>query len=210
VIGIISMFPSEGKSTVSKNFASLIAHLGARTLLIDGDLRNPGLTRAIARRASAGAVEAIKGEKTLAELCYCEPRSGLQFLPTPANKRVNHTSDLLASAGMKNLLGEAGKAYDYVIVDLPPLGPVVDVKAAAALFDAFVLVIEWGRTSRRALQTMIESDPRLAANCVGAIFNKVKLAEINSYEGYGSKDYHYNSYFKYYARDGEVAEPIDA
>jgi succinoglycan biosynthesis transport protein ExoP len=73
-----------------------------------------------------------------------------------------------------------------------------------------VLVIEWGRTSRRALQTMLESDPRLAESCVGAIFNKVKLAEINSYEGYGSKDYHYNSYFKYYTRDGQVAETQDA
>jgi succinoglycan biosynthesis transport protein ExoP len=104
---------------------------------------------------------------------------------------------------MRNLLLEAGKRYEYVIVDLPPLGPVVDVKAAASMFDAFLLVIEWGRTSRRAVQTMIESDERLAANCVGAVYNKVKLADINSYEGYGSKDYHYSSYVKYYNKEGQ-------
>ena len=63
IIGVISVLPGEGKSTVSKNLGSLLAHLGAKTLLIDGDLRNPGMTRAIAAHAQIGVLEAIRGEE---------------------------------------------------------------------------------------------------------------------------------------------------
>ena len=49
---------------------------------------------------------------------------------------------------MRNVLAEAGKSFEYIIVDLPPLGPIVDVRAAASLFDAFIFIVEWGRTPR--------------------------------------------------------------
>ena len=81
VVGVISVLPNEGKSTVAKNFASLLAHLGARTLLIDADLRNPGLTRGIARQADAGILEAIRGDRPLRDLLLSEPDSGLFFFP---------------------------------------------------------------------------------------------------------------------------------
>ena len=81
IIGVISALPNEGKSTVAKNFASLLAHLGARTVLIDADLRNPDLTRGIAGNAEAGILEAIRGDRTVRDLLLWEPESGLFVLP---------------------------------------------------------------------------------------------------------------------------------
>jgi uncharacterized protein involved in exopolysaccharide biosynthesis/Mrp family chromosome partitioning ATPase len=206
VVGVISVLPSEGKSTVSKNFASLLAHHGARTLLIDADLRNPGrLSRTIAPHVAAGLLEAIRGERPLAECLLLEPESGLLFLPTVVEKRVTHSSEIVSSIAMRNLVAEQTETFDYVVVDLPALGPIVDVRAAASMFDAFVCVIEWGRTPRILVQTLLSSDDTLYEKCVGVVYNKVNLKRIKLYEGYGSKDYYYGRYAKYYQQhNGKV------
>jgi succinoglycan biosynthesis transport protein ExoP len=201
VIGIVSVLPNEGKSTVSKNFATLLAHLGARTLLIDGDLRNPGLTRGLARNAQAGLLEAIRGEQPLEALLLSESESGLFVLPAVVKKRIQHSSEMISSAGMRNVLVEAGRVFDYIVIDLPPIGPVVDVRAAASLFDAFIFVVEWGRTPRVVVQNILSADEALYEKCVGAVFNKVNMKRVNLYEGYGSKDYYYGRYAKYYHKE---------
>ncbi len=204
VVGVISMLPHEGKSTIAKNLASLLAHLGARCLLIDADLRNPGLTRAMARHAEAGLVEAIRGDRPMAELLLSEPDSGLDVLPAIIRKRVQHSSEMLSSSGMRSLLANAGETYQYIVVDLPPLGPVVDVRAAASLFDAFLLVVEWGRTPRVMVQNMLSADSVLFEKCIGVLYNKVNLKKVNLYESYGSKDYYYGRYNAYYNKDRNV------
>jgi len=201
IIGIVSCFPSEGKSTVSKNFASLLAHHGARTLLIDGDLRNPGLTRAVARFARAGLVEAIRGERPMAELLLSEPETGLMVLPAVVKGNLHFTSDLISSQAMQDLLTEAQKDFQYIIVDLPPLGPVVDVRAAASMFDAFVFVVEWGRTPRKTVQSILMAEPQVYEKCVGVVLNKVRMRQLSAYEGYGNKEYYHSGYSKYYKND---------
>jgi succinoglycan biosynthesis transport protein ExoP len=198
IIGIISVLPNEGKSTVSKNFASLLAHLGARALLIDADLRNPGLTRVMARYARAGIVEAIRGDYPLKDLLLSEPDSGLSFLPAVLTKQVRHSSAVMASAGMQNLFTEAGKSFDYIVVDLPPLGPVVDVRAAASMFDAFVFVVEWGKTPRNMVRSCLGAEVALSEKCVGVIFNKADMKKIHLYEDDSSKELYYAKYTKYY------------
>jgi succinoglycan biosynthesis transport protein ExoP len=205
IIGVISVLPGEGKSTVSKNFASLLAHLGARTLLIDGDLRNPGLTRAVAPHAQVGVLEAIRDDVPLRDCLMLEPDSGLFVLPAVIRKRVSHTSEVLSSPAMRGLLNEAGKYFDYIVVDLPPLGPVVDVRAAASLFDAFVFVVEWGRTARSMVRTILGAEGMVYEKCLGVVFNKVQMGRLNLYENYGSKDYYYGKYSKYYHNEKEQA-----
>lgn len=205
IIGVISALPNEGKSTTSKNFASLLAHLGARTLLIDGDLRNPGLTRSIADHAEVGILEALRGERPLRDFLLLEPDSGLFVLPAVIRKRIHHTSEVLSSPDMRALLDEAGKHFHYIIVDLPPLGPVVDVRAAASMFDAFVFVVEWGRTVRHMVQTLLASDDLTYDKCLGIVFNKVSLDKMKLYESFGSKDYYYSRYTKYYRHEKELS-----
>ena len=156
-------------------------------MLIDGDLRDLGLTRSLAAHADAGILEAIRGDRPLRDLLLLEPDSGLLVLPAVIKKRLHHPGEVLSSPGMRSLLTEAGKDFDYIIVDLPPLAPVLDVRAAASMFDAFILMVEWGRTAPLVVQTILASDKLLYDKCIGAVFNKVQLNKITLYESY---DYH--------------------
>lgn len=198
VIGIISTLPGEGKSTIAVNFAELLAAQGARTTLIDADLRNPGATRALAQHAQAGVLEAILGNQDLGRLCLVNPRTGLRFLPAVIKQRVPHSSELLSSPGMKSIISRLSEVNDYIIVDLPPLAPVVDARAFAGTVDAFLFVVEWGKVSRRLVRQSVEADNYLFNKCVGVILNKVDQGKQKLYQKYGSSEYYYRTYSKYY------------
>lgn len=198
IIGVVSVLPGEGKSTVAKNFASLLAHLGTKTLLIDGDLRNPGLSRAVAPHAEMGLVEALQEGEALTDFLMIEPDSRLVVLPAVSRRRVSHTNMLLASPQMKALLARAGGMFDYIVVDLPPLGPVVDVRAAARHIDAFVFVTEWGRTARKLVRTTLATESEVREKTLGVILNKVQTDKMHLYGDYGSKNYYYSKYSTYY------------
>ncbi|WP_289034206.1 polysaccharide biosynthesis tyrosine autokinase [uncultured Roseibium sp.] len=199
ILGTVSIFPGEGKSTVSKNFASLLANLGAKTLLIDCDLRNPGLTRGIANQAESGLLEVLLEEQDLKSSLLVEPDSKLFVLPAVVRQRVSHTSELLASPAMKRLLREASEAFDYIIVDLPPLAPVVDVRAIADQIDAFLFVVEWGKTPRQTIRSTLSHDRRFSEKCLGVVLNKVDTQAQKLYEKYNSEGYQHSSYSRYYS-----------
>lgn len=198
IIGITSIFPAEGKSTTSKNFATLISQLGANTILIDCDLRNPGLTRSILPDAKAGLVEAIVEDLPLNELWYFEEESQLTIVPTILKRRISHTSEMVGSPMMRRILVEAGNQFDYVVLDLPPLSPVVDVRALASRVDGFILVVEWGKVSRQVVKDLLESDRNIYDRLIGVVYNKVDTKKLKLYEDYGSGEYYYGTYSNYY------------
>jgi len=80
--------------------------------------------------------------------------------------------------------------YDYVIVDLPPLAAGVDVRATSGHIDSYVLVIEWGVTKIDAVQYALRHAPSLQANIIGAVLNKVNMATMGRYDGYGANYYY--------------------
>ena len=199
VVGFVSVFPGEGKSTVSINFAQLIAKEGNKVLLIDGDLRNPGATRALARGAERGFVEALTTKTPVAELIVRDPNTGLAFLPATVTQRIPFSSELLASAAMDRILADASNEYDYVVIDLPPLGILVDARAMSAKIDTYLMVVEWGKTPRAIVKKMLQTNLRVLEKCAGVILNKVDTSKLGMYEGFGSNEYyskHYTNYFK--------------
>ncbi len=153
------------------------------------------------RRHRPGILEAIRGDRLVRDLLLSEPDSGLFVLPAVVKKRVRRSSEILSSPGVRNVLAEAGKTFDYIIVDPPPLGPVVDVCAASSMFDAFPLVVEWERIPRIMVQNILTSDNALFENYVGVLFNKVNLKKMTLYGSYGSKDYYYSRYSNYYHKN---------
>jgi succinoglycan biosynthesis transport protein ExoP len=195
---VVSTLPGEGKSTVSLNFAQLLAMQGARTLLIDADLRNPGATRAVGRHAQEGVLEVLLEGKRVQDLLLFDGKTKLAFLPAIVKRRVPHSSDLLASAAMTRLLRELKDHFDYIILDLPPLGPVVDARAVSPMLDSCIAVIEWGRTSRRVVRTTFGGQPELMEKCIGAVLNKVDPEKMKLYQAYGSGEYYYSRYAAYY------------
>jgi polysaccharide biosynthesis transport protein len=198
VIGFVSMSANEGKSTVSKNFASLLALLGSKVLLVDGDLHRFGLTRKLAKHAHEGVIDVIRGRRMLDEVTMSEPETGLRFLPGVVSNRLRQPGQVLASAGMLRLLEQASRNYEYVVIDLPPIGPSMDVRAASSLFDCFVFVVKWGITLRNLVQTSMSTDREIAERCVGVIYNNVELDRIQLYEGPDERSYHYREYASYY------------
>src|SRR5258705_4722042 len=92
---------------------------------------------------------------------------------------------------MKDMLKAAKNDYDYVLVDLPPILPVVDVRAVAHLFDAFVLVVEWGSTSTDEIVKAVGASPVVSERLLGAVLNKADEAVMSSFEGYSDRRYTY-------------------
>lgn len=208
VIGTVSVLPGEGKSVFSKNFASLLAHLGKKTLLIDGDLRRARLTFGVAPDAKKGIVEAVIYKDPVDSLIMTEKNSGLSILPCVIPQGMTHTSEFLSSTGMQQLLSEAKKQYEFIIIDLPPLGPVLDARAIAPQLDALVFVVEWRRTARKMVRTVLMKNGDLTPKCLGIVLNKVNMSEIQLYEGLGSHYRHYHEYAKsYYTEGGEDVAP---
>jgi succinoglycan biosynthesis transport protein ExoP len=197
VIGIVSVLPGEGKSTIAVNFAQALAR-SATVLLIDADLRNPGATRALGQHAKEGWLEILLEGRAAASVMLSDPDSGLKFLPAVVQRRIPHSSELLASAAMTRLLARAAGEFDYIVLDLPPLGPVVDARAIAPRVDGFIMVVEWGETSRKAVKDTLNAEPQITGRCLGVILNKVDASKMKLYQGYGSSDYYASRYTHYY------------
>jgi succinoglycan biosynthesis transport protein ExoP len=198
VVGVTSSLPNEGKSTIATALAQLMAHGGSRIILVDADLRNPYLTHKLAPRAGAGLIEVIAGKATLEDVIWTDPSTGLTFLPTVVKGRVAHSSELLGSAVTRKLFDRLREAYDYVVVDLSPLAPVVDVRATTGLVDSYVFVVEWGRTKIDVVEHALAAARGVYDNLLGVVLNKANVNVLSRYESYRGK-YYYN---RYYARYG--------
>ena len=204
VIGVVSALPNEGKSTVAANFAGLMAANGARTLLIDGDLRNPGLSRMLSKPPAHGLVEAITGELPWQATVRVDRRTRLAILPARDGAQVAHTSERISSKGMKRILDGAREKFDVVVVDLPPLAPVVDAKAFSRLADGFLFVAEWGATPRALLRSLLQAEPQLAGKMLGVILNKTDMKQLGSYGGFGSSETYLEAYSDYYVNKSSI------
>jgi polysaccharide biosynthesis transport protein len=188
IIGLTSCLPSEGKSSLAAAMAALIAQGGARVILVDCDVRNPSLSRALAPDASAGFLDVVAGKLDLADAIWTDPATGMSFLP--AGPIVPHATEILASEDAKVLFSTLQVRYDYVIVDLAPLVAGVDVRASTRFVDSYVLVIEWGATTVDAVQYALRHAPGVQANIVGAVLNKVNVPAMSRYDRYGVNYYH--------------------
>jgi len=197
IIGITSSLPAEGKSTVSANLSELIAHAGGRVLLMDLDLRNPSLSRSLAPD-SRGLVDVIAGKLALNDAIWTDPSTNLAFLPSGATPKLLHTNEILASATMKKLFEHLRSMYDYVIVDLPPLAPVVDVRSTINIIDSYIYVVEWGCTKIDVVEHNLSTASGVYDRLLGVVLNKADTSILSRYEGYHG-NYYYN---KYYARYG--------
>ncbi|WP_027151562.1 polysaccharide biosynthesis tyrosine autokinase [Mesorhizobium sp. WSM2561] len=210
VIGVISVLPGEGKSTVAANLAGLLAANGSKTLLVDGDLRNPGLSRSLGMEAEQGLMEAVVSGQTWQSVGKIDRQTKLAIVPAVPRGHFSHTSELLSSAGMRRFIDNAKETFQYIVVDLPPLGPVVDAKAFAPLADGFVLVTEWGRTPRAMVQSILSSESYIANKIVGVVLNKVDLKKLAKYGSIGGSEKFFDRYSSYYLEKSEARTKVNS
>jgi succinoglycan biosynthesis transport protein ExoP len=193
VIGIVSSLPKEGKTTVAANFGHLTALTGHRTLLIDGDLHTRSLTRELAPNAKTGLLEALKEPRSLGYHIQRSKETGLDFLPSCVTSRMVNSADVMASKAMADMLLVMRENYEYIVIDLAPVMPVTDAKAVSHLVDAMVYVIEWGKTTRSALQESLSGSEGIQKKLLGAVLNRANPKMLKRIEAY--KGAHYNSYY---------------
>ena len=197
VIGFVSGMPNEGKTTVACNFATLISASGQSAILVDLDLRNPSLTRRLAPDAKIGLIEVIRGEAELSDALIFDTTTKLYFLPAVMNSARTNTSEIVGSPQMEALISALRSRMQYVVLDLPPLAPVVDARAAVNLVDNFLLVIEWGKSRFDVLREALKSAPEVQDKLLGAVLNKTNMKALQRYDSHRD-GYYENKYYKRY------------
>ena len=200
ILAMVSTMPGEGKSTVAMNLAQILAHSGKRVLLIDADLRSPSLSESVARGSKGGLAEVLDGTVSFSDAILADPITGLQFLPS-IRSTDPHAADLLGSYAMQSLLQSATTAFDYVIIDPPPLVPIIDVRVLAPLIDEFVFVAKWGATPVVTATQALAAAPTIADRLIGSVLNQVDLKALRLHTDVGDRTYSAVPAYRNYVND---------
>ena len=191
VIAVSSVEAGEGKSTTSVNIAISFASVGLRTLLIDADTRNSVLSGTFkSNEPYKGLSNFLSGNATLEETVCRTDITGLDVIssgPIPPNP-----TSLLQNENFTHLMDVARSQYDYVIIDAPPLGSVIDAAIIAKNSDASVMVISAKTISCKFARVVKEQLEKADCPILGVVLNKVDMKQ-NKYYGkyYGN---YYGSY----------------
>jgi capsular exopolysaccharide synthesis family protein len=152
---ITSTVPEEGKSMVSANLALTLARKKAqKVILLDGDLRRPVLAREFGVKSSPGLSDWLLGDAKRMPIIYNLEASGLCFLP--AGHPPENALELMQSSRLGELLEQLAAAFDWIIVDSPPVLPLGDTSVWMRLVEGVLLVVREGVTQKRQLQRGLE------------------------------------------------------
>jgi polysaccharide biosynthesis transport protein len=151
----------------------------------------------LAPDAEVGIVDVLMGRSTLDSAIWIEPTSSMTFLPVSPKSHLLHTTEVLRSVAMKQLFDKLHQEFEYVIVDLPPLVPVVDARATTEIIDSYFLVVEWGRTKTSVVLKALDTAATLSERLVGIILNKAVIKNMRMYDS-NSNSYYNNADFARY------------
>lgn len=201
VVALTSCTPNEGKTSLSFQLAMSLAEGGWKTVMVDADLRKSVLRgRYKASHEKFGLSHYLSGQSDLEDtLCQTNIENfHLIFAgPVPPNP-----SELLGSDNFSEMVKKLREEYDYVIIDTPPLGSVIDGAVVATCCDGAVIVIESNAVSYRFVQSVKEQLEKAGVRILGCVLNKVNLSSKSYYGKYYEK--YYGSYYgKYYANDND-------
>jgi len=197
IVGVTSSLPKEGKSTLSASLAVAMANVGAKVVLVDLDLRNPTLTRMLSPHATAGVLDVISGRMGLTDALWTDYTRNLSFLPAVVKSQFVQSNEIMVAPVTKMFIERLRNEYAYVIVDLPPLAPVVDTRATTNLIDTYLYVVEWGGTKIDVVEHALSRAPGVASNIMGVVLNKVDMNEVDKYDA-ENRDYYVNEHYAQY------------
>ena len=190
-IGITSARPSEGKSTVSVNLAYFLAEHNAKVLLIDADLRRSSIHEKLSISNTSGLSTLLLTEPNISSVIrrYEGSNTAVSFDVIPSGETVSNPSELLDSRRMQSIMAYLSNLYDYIILDLPPVGAVIDAVSVAQFIDGIIVVMKENNCSRSEFSDCIYQLERASVRILGFVVN-------GAMEGSG-KSYKYNYNYKY-------------
>lgn len=189
VVAVTSSAPAEGKSTFSVNLALCLAHDGQRVVVVDCDLRRPTQHRSFPTLSNEKGLSSVLSQQMgVDDALQATPQENLFVLtagPLPSNP-----GRMVESLRLRQVIGELSKRFDMVIIDAPPLLAVGDALALGRVAKGLLLVVEWGKTTRRMLGDVRERMQQAGIEPIGVVMNKVD-SRSGTYGYYG----HYTSYY---------------
>ncbi|MCR5213836.1 MAG: CpsD/CapB family tyrosine-protein kinase [Eubacterium sp.] len=193
-IAFTSSMPNEGKTEVTFNIARSFAEDGKKVLFIDSDIRKSVvMSRYGADKETTGLSHYLSGQiKNFEDVIFATNIDNMDVIFTGV--KAPNPAELLGSARFEKLIKECRDIYDYVLVDCPPLGSVIDAVLVAKKCDGAIIVIESNNVSYKVVQGVKKQLDQGDCRILGAILNKVEKTG-KSYYGYGK---YYGDYYGYY------------
>jgi capsular exopolysaccharide synthesis family protein len=193
VVMVTSAIPKEGKTVISSNLALSFAQTGARTLLIDADLRRGRMHRVFGMRKSPGLSGLLSGQCTLDEAVRKTGREGLSLMST--GEHVNSGTELLGTPLFHNVMEELRTRYDRIVMDTPPVLGLSETALLQREADGVVVVVWSGRTPIKDMRTAVDVLHVSGANFYGFVLNRLDLSSTtNYYQYYYYSNEYYHSY----------------
>ncbi len=188
---ITSMAPKDGKTTISINLAVAFAHAGKRTLLVDGDMRRPRIHKIFYLENEEGLSTCLAGASDIKinKTGDVENLSVITAGPTPPNP-----SELLGSDRLNELVKAAGKKFDLIVFDSPPILTVSDSLILSKILDGTIIVAWAGKATYEVIEKGLKMLGEIRAPIIGMILNGVVVNKSNYY-------YYHNYYDSYYSSD---------
>ncbi len=201
-IVISSSEPGDGKTTILANLAVSYAQSGKKTLLIDADLRRPGLTALMGMRGIEGLSSIIRGQDNVIQMAGAHIRpSGIEGLDVLASgPRPTNPAELLTNPRFAELLAGVEAVYDQILIDSPPALATSDTIVIGRLVDGVVMVVQPEKNRRRTVMRAVESFASLKIPLLGVVVNRVGSENDRGYYGYGY------SYAPGYGMEEELSE----
>jgi polysaccharide biosynthesis transport protein len=193
VILITSALPGEGKSTAAMLLAASSASSGKRTILVDCDLRLRTASAVLRGKDQPGLSEVLRGAAKLTDVIIEDPVTHVCAIP--AGSMAANPADLLMSQEMLDLIAALRGAFDYIVIDAPPLLPVVDALVLATVVDKILAIVAWRETPRASIYEAFRVLGPEANRVAGIVLNKVDFDQLPGY----STGYHYRSVAKYFS-----------
>jgi capsular exopolysaccharide synthesis family protein len=189
---VTSALPREGKTTTAINLAVTLAQLGDRTLLLDSDLRKPGIRRALSMKPGrdTGLSSYLAGVASLDEIITPHPSitnlSALTTGPIPPSP-----ADLLSSLRMREAIAHLRTQYRFVVIDSPPIMAATDAVVLSALTDGVLLVVRSGQTPKEAFTRTRDLLTAVKCRMLGVVLNAVDSSAPDYYYSYRYYPYAY-------------------
>ena len=191
VIMSTSSLPSEGKTTQSISLAHNLSGLGKKVLLIEGDIRRRIFAQYFELSGKQGLLDVLYGDMPLKDAVAYNDQLGADILVGAKSK--TNAADVFSSDAFRQLLVQARKSYDYIIIDTPPVLVVPDARVIWQWVDAILYTVKWDHTTKRQVSEGLKSFENVNLKITGLVLGQINIKGMNRY-GYGDR---YGAYGRY-------------